>query len=233
MSRILSIIIVFCLTLGFLLTACTQSSLRKAAPASDASASEQDAAPSDQNMLVSEWNTPAAAPEGSVETEEAEALVFPNPRSEQFSLSEQDAVLFDAAIAAKDRTPNADICIPEISIYGTYKNEEQTIAVCHVYYRFYYGCDGTETYTDYGAMQTPAKAVLARDSAGTLQCVSFTLAPDGAGPVDWAENFCGPLTELRDYFLSSSSNAEWPLTNTMPSSETLFQEYIRTYRDYI
>lgn len=160
------------------------------------------------------------------------SLVFPNPRSEQFDLSEQDAVLFDAAVAAKNRTPDDTICIPEVSIYGTYEEDGQTVAVCHVYYRFYYGCDGTETYTDYGAMQSPAKAVLTRDEAGKLQCASFTLAPDGAGTADWAEDFCGPLSELREYFLSPRADDAWTLTNTMPSSEELFRAYLSTYQEY-
>ena len=63
-------------------------------------------------------------------SEDMPTLIFPNPRSEQFELSERDAVLFDAAVAARDRTPNADICIPEIGIYGTYEEAGKTVIVC-------------------------------------------------------------------------------------------------------
>ena len=158
-------------------------------------------------------------------------LIFPNPRSEQFELSERDAVLFDAAVAARDRTPNADICIPEIGIYGTYEEAGKTVIVCHVCYHFYYGCDGTEHYTDSGAMQTPAKAVL-DESDGRLRCVSFELVPDGAGTSVWANAFCGPLTDLASYFLTPEQNEEWPLEYTMPSPEQLFHAYIETYQEY-
>ena len=140
-------------------------------------------------------------------------------------------MLFDAAVAARDRTPNADICIPEIGIYGTYEEAGKTVIVCHVCYHFYYGCDGTEHYTDSGAMQAPAKAVL-EGSGDTLRCVSFELAPDGAGTSIWANEFCGPLTDLASYFLSPEQDEEWPLEHTMPSPEQLFHEYIETYLEY-
>lgn len=229
MSKIHSFI-ASCLFLTLLLTACTQNSPSETPSVLETSGLEQEIVPSSQDLSPSEPNT---LPEAEGQEKAETALVFPNPCSAQFDLSQQDAALFDAAVAAKNRTPDSSICIPEIAIYGTYEDEGQTIVVCQVYYRFYYGCDGTETYTDYGAMQAPAKAVLTRDSAGTLQCISFTLAPDGAGTVDWAEDFCGPLTELRDYFLSPDPDAEWPLTDTMPSSEELFHDYICTYKKYV
>ena len=168
----------------------------------------------------------------SAQSKDTSALIFPNPRSEQFELSERDAVLFDAAVAARNRTPNADICIPEIGIYGTYEEAGKTVIVCHVCYHFYYGCDGTEHYTDSGAMQTPAKAVLER-SDGTLHCVSFELAPDGAGTSVWANEFCGPLTGLASYFLSPEQDEGWPLESTMPSPEQLFHEYVESYQEYV
>lgn len=96
---------------------------------------------------------------------------------------------------------------------------------------FYYGCDGTEHYTDSGAMQAPAKAVL-EVSDDMLHCVSFELVPNGAGTNVWAKEFCGPLTDLASYFLSPEQDEEWPLENTMPSSEQLFREYIETYKKY-
>lgn len=164
-------------------------------------------------------------------SEDMPTLIFPNPRSEQFELSERDAVLFDAAVAARDRTPNADICIPEIGIYGTYEEAGKTVIVCHVCYHFYYGCDGTEHYTDSGAMQTPAKAVL-DESDGRLHCVSFELVPDGAGTSVWAKAFCGPLTDLASYFLSPEQDEEWPLESVTPSPEQLFHAYIETYQEY-
>ena len=133
-------------------------------------------------------------------------------------------MLFDAAVAARNRTPNADICIPEIGVYGTYEEAEKTVIVCHVCYHFYYGCDGTEHYTDSGAMQAPAKAVL-EVSDDMLHCVSFELVPNGAGTNVWAKEFCGPLTDLASYFLSPEQDEEWPLENTMPSSEQLFREF--------
>ena len=34
------------------------------------------------------------------------------------------------------------------------------------------------------------------------------------------------------YFLSPEQDEEWPLENTMPSSEQLFREYIETYKKY-
>ena len=175
--------------------------------------------------------TPDEAVTEADQDEDTLTLIFPNPRSAQFELSERGAVLFDAAVAARDRTPNADICIPEIGIYGTYDESGKTVIVCHVCYHFYYGCDGTEHYTDSGAMQAPAKAVL-EGSDGTLRCVSFELAPDGAGTSVWANEFCGPLTDLASYFLSPEQDEEWPLEHTMPSPEQLFRAYIETYQEY-
>jgi len=40
------------------------------------------------------------------------------------------------------------------------------------------------------------------------------------------------LTDLASYFLSPEQDEEWPLENTMPSSEQLFREYIETYKKY-
>lgn len=65
-----------------------------------------------------------------------------------------------------------------------------------------------------------------------LLCVSFELVPNGAGTNVWAKEFCGPLTDLASYFLSPEQDEEWPLENTMPSSEQLFREYIETYKKY-
>jgi hypothetical protein len=80
-------------------------------------------------------------------------------------------------------------------------------------------------------MQAPAKAVL-EVSDDMLLCVSFELVPNGAGTNVWAKEFCGPLTDLASYFLSPEQDEEWPLENTMPSSEQLFREYIETYKKY-
>ena len=107
----------------------------------------------DETATKSSSEKSSEATTESAQSEDASALIFPNPCSEQFDLSERDAVLFDAAVAARNRTPNADICIPEIGVYGTYEEAEKTVIVCHVCYHFYYGCDGTEHYTDSGAMQ--------------------------------------------------------------------------------
>lgn len=149
----------------------------------------------DETATKSSSEKSSEATTESAQSEDASALIFPNPCSEQFDLSERDAVLFDAAVAARNRTPNADICIPEIGVYGTYEEAEKTVIVCHVCYHFYYGCDGTEHYTDSGAMQAPAKAVL-EVSDDMLLCVSFELVPNGAGTNVWAKEFCGPLTDL-------------------------------------
>lgn len=80
-------------------------------------------------------------------------------------------------------------------------------------------------------MQAPAKAVL-EVSDDMLHCVSFELVPNGAGTNVWAKEFCGPLTDLASYFLSPEQDEEWPLENTMPSSEQLFRDYIETYKKY-
>ena len=184
----------------------------------------------DETATKSSSEKSSEATTESAQSEDASALIFPNPCSEQFDLSERDAVLFDAAVAARNRTPNADICIPEIGVYGTYEEAEKTVIVCHVCYHFYYGCDGTEHYTDSGAMQAPAKAVL-EVSDDMLHCVSFELVPNGAGTNVWAKEFCGPLTDLASYFLSPEQDEEWPLENTMPSSEQLFREYIEHIRN--
>ena len=69
-------------------------------------------------------------------------------------------------------------------------------------------------------------------SSDMLHCVSFELVPNGAGTNVWAKEFCGPLTDLASYFLSPEQDEEWPLENTMPSSEQLFREYIETYKKY-
>ena len=196
-----------------------------------ASATANNRTMQDETATKSSSEKSSEATTESAQSEDASALIFPNPCSEQFDLSERDAVLFDAAVAARNRTPNADICIPEIGVYGTYEEAEKTVIVCHVCYHFYYGCDGTEHYTDSGAMQAPAKAVL-EVSDDMLHCVSFELVPNGAGTNVWAKEFCGPLTDLASYFLSPEQDEEWPLENTMPSSEQLFREYIETYKKY-
>ena len=198
---------------------------------------ESTSAAADNRTPQAETATESASEKLSEAAAEADrsadtpALIFPNPRSEQFELSERDAVLFDAAVAARNRTPNADICIPEIGIYGTYEEAGKTVIVCHVCYHFYYGCDGTEHYTDSGAMQTPAKAVL-DESDGRLHCVSFELVPDGAGTSVWVKAFCGPLTDLASYFLSSEQDEELPLESVTPSPEQLFRGYIESYQEY-
>ena len=218
------------------LTACADrpSDAAVSVPACDKPAGTAATSRTAQDEAVTEFvpEKPSEAATEPAQSEDTSALIFPNPRSEQFELSERDAVLFDAAVAARDRTPNADICIPEIGIYGTYEEAGKTVIVCHVCYHFYYGCDGTEHYTDSGAMQTPAKAVLER-SDGTLHCVSFELVPDGAGTSVWANEFCGPLTDLASYFLSPEQDEEWPLESTMPSPEQLFHEYMESYQEYV
>lgn len=246
MSRRFFILIVCGLCLTSLLFGCGCKSTDTAMAALEITISPQTDVSPEQGTTASTsaspFDTEAAAPEQrdpdiepdaepENQAEDAAGLVFPNPRSEQFDLSEQDAVLFDAAVAARNRTPNSDICIPEIAVYGTYEEDGHTALVCQVCYHFYYGCDGTEYYSDLGGMQVAAKAVLARDSDGVLQCLSFTLPPDGAGSSVWAEDFCGPLTTLRDYFLSHDPDETWPLTSTMPTSEDLFRTYIQTYQN--
>ena len=207
-----------------------------------ASATANNRTMQDETATKSSSEKSSEATTESAQSEDASALIFPNPCSEQFDLSERDAVLFDAAVAARNRTPNADICIPEIGVYGTYEEAEKTVrlsqnlgykivCICDEEYHFYYGCDGTEHYTDSGAMQAPAKAVL-EVSDDMLHCVSFELVPNGAGTNVWAKEFCGPLTDLASYFLSPEQDEEWPLENTMPSSEQLFREYIETYKKY-
>lgn len=224
-------IIAVCMILSGLLAACAKHLPNE----NESDAVKQEIVHTNQDMAAAK---PTASPETtedmieSNEVKEKEELVFPNPRAEQFALSERDAVLFDAAVAARERIANSDICIPEISIYGTYEQSGQTVAICHVCYRFYYGCDGTECYSDSGAIQTPAKAVLKQDANGNLQCISFELVPDGAGAEVWAEDFCGPLIDLREYFLDPSANVEWVLEDTMPSSSELFSEYIESYQRY-
>lgn len=212
---------------------CRSSDMAISMPVYDkpASATANNRTMQDETATKSSSEKSSEATTESAQSEDASALIFPNPCSEQFDLSERDAVLFDAAVAARNRTPNADICIPEIGVYGTYEEAEKTVIVCHVCYHFYYGCDGTEHYTDSGAMQAPAKAVL-EVSDDMLHCVSFELVPNGAGTNVWAKEFCGPLTDLASYFLSPEQDEEWPLENTMPSSEQLFREYIETYKKY-
>lgn len=221
------------LIFGLTACVCRSSDTAISVPVYDkpASATANTRTMQDETATKSSSEKSSEATTESAQSEDASALIFPNPCSEQFDLSERDAVLFDAAVAAQNRTPNADICIPEIGVYGTYEEAEKTVIVCHVCYHFYYGCDGTEHYTDSGAMQAPAKAVL-EVSDDMLHCVSFELVPNGAGTNVWAKEFCGPLTDLASYFLSPEQDEEWPLENTMPSSEQLFREYIETYKKY-
>ncbi|MFR1990358.1 MAG: hypothetical protein ACLS3C_09975 [Oscillospiraceae bacterium] len=221
------------LIFGLTACVCRSSDTAISVPVYDkpASATANNRTMQDETATKSSSEKSSEATTESAQSEDASALIFPNPCSEQFDLSERDAVLFDAAVAARNRTPNADICIPEIGVYGTYEEAEKTVIVCHVCYHFYYGCDGTEHYTDSGAMQAPAKAVL-EVSDDMLHCVSFELVPNGAGTNVWAKEFCGPLTDLASYFLSPEQDEEWPLENTMPSSEQLFREYIETYKKY-
>lgn len=222
-----------CVDFGLTACVCRSSDTAISVPVYDkpASATANNRTMQDETATKSSSEKSSEATTESAQSEDASALIFPNPCSEQFDLSERDAVLFDAAVAARNRTPNADICIPEIGVYGTYEEAEKTVIVCHVCYHFYYGCDGTEHYTDSGAMQAPAKAVL-EVSDDMLHCVSFELVPNGAGTNVWAKEFCGPLTDLASYFLSPEQDEEWPLENTMPSSEQLFREYIETYKKY-
>lgn len=85
-----------------------------------ASATANNRTMQDETATKSSSEKSSEATTESAQSEDASALIFPNPCSEQFDLSERDAVLFDAAVAARNRTPNADICIPEIGVYGTY-----------------------------------------------------------------------------------------------------------------
>lgn len=150
------------LIFGLTACVCRSSDTAISVPVYDkpASATANNRTMQDETATKSSSEKSSEATTESAQSEDASALIFPNPCSEQFDLSERDAVLFDAAVAARNRTPNADICIPEIGVYGTYEEAEKTVIVCHVCYHFYYGCDGTEHYTDSGAMQAPAKAVL-------------------------------------------------------------------------
>ena len=76
----------------------------------------------DETATKSSSEKSSEATTESAQSEDASALIFPNPCSEQFDLSERDAVLFDAAVAARNRTPNADIrrsrknryCVPRV-----------------------------------------------------------------------------------------------------------------------
>ena len=200
------------LIFGLTACVCRSSDTAISVPVYDkpASATANNRTMQDETATKSSSEKSSEATTESAQSEDASALIFPNPCSEQFDLSERDAVLFDAAVAARNRTPNADICIPEIGVYGTYEEAEKTVIVCHVCYHFYYGCDGTEHYTDSGAMQAPAKAVL-EVSDDMLHCVSFELVPNGAGTNVWAKEFCGPLTDLASYFLSPEQDEELSL----------------------
>lgn len=96
----------------------------------------------DETATKSSSEKSSEATTESAQSEDASALIFPNPCSEQFDLSERDAVLFDAAVAARNRTPNADICIPEIGVYGTYEEAEKpllcaTCAIILLWLRWY------------------------------------------------------------------------------------------------
>lgn len=62
----------------------------------------------DETATKSSSEKSSEATTESAQSEDASALIFPNPCSEQFDLSERDAVLFDAAVAARNRTPNAE-----------------------------------------------------------------------------------------------------------------------------
>lgn len=155
--------------------------------------------------------------------EKAETMILPNPWAEQFDLSEQDAVLFDAAVAALNRTPDGDLCIPVVGIYGTYPVENGTVAVCSVQYHYYYGYSDPGSVMDEGGMHYVAKALLQTGENGALVCTSFELSHDG-GSAYWVDDFCGPLTELKKGF----SQGKFPdAVITMPSAEELAAVYFR------
>mgnify|MGYP003210297174 CR=1 FL=1 len=189
------------LIFGLTSCVCRSSDTAISMPVYDKPATANTRTMQDETATKSSSEKSSEATTESAQSEDASALIFPNPCSEQFDLSERDAVLFDAAVAARNRTPNADICIPEIGVYGTYEEAEKTVIVLEV-------------------------------SDDMLHCVSFELVPNGAGTNVWAKEFCGPLTDLASYFLSPEQDEEWPLENTMPSSEQLFREYIETYKKY-
>lgn len=56
----------------------------------------------DETATKSSSEKSSEATTESAQSEDASALIFPNPCSEQFDLSERDAVLFDAAVAARE-----------------------------------------------------------------------------------------------------------------------------------
>lgn len=126
------------LIFGLTACVCRSSDTAISVPVYDkpASATANNRTMQDETATKSSSEKSSEATTESAQSEDASALIFPNPCSEQFDLSERDAVLFDAAVAARNRTPNADICIPEIGVYGTYEEAEKTVIVCHVCYHF-------------------------------------------------------------------------------------------------
>lgn len=185
------------LIFGLTACVCRSSDTAISMPVYDkpASATANTRTMQDETATKSSSEKSSEATTESAQSEDASALIFPNPCSEQFDLSERDAVLFDAAVAARNRTPNADICIPEIGVYGTYEEAEKTVIVCHVCYHFYYGCDGTEHYTDSGAMQAPA---LCRHRQ--KQCWKYLMICCIVCPLNWCrmvlEPTCGQKSSV-------------------------------------
>lgn len=104
------------LIFGLTACVCRSSDTAISVPVYDkpASATANNRTMQDETATKSSSEKSSEATTESAQSEDASALIFPNPCSEQFDLSERDAVLFDAAVAARNRTPNADICIPEI-----------------------------------------------------------------------------------------------------------------------
>lgn len=99
------------LIFGLTACVCRSSDTAISVPVYDkpASATANNRTMQDETATKSSSEKSSEATTESAQSEDASALIFPNPCSEQFDLSERDAVLFDAAVAARNRTPNADI----------------------------------------------------------------------------------------------------------------------------
>lgn len=160
--------------------------------------------------------------ENNITSQEPLPVVYPNPVAKSLGLSGQDAVLFDAAVNALSRESNGDICIPVVGIYGSYKTQNETVLLCSVQYHYFYGYSGIDRPLDEGSQHKAAKAIIQEAGNGEIICTSFELSPPG-GIVDWIDDFCGPLTDLKKHFLE---DAPWDIITTMPTANELLSRYI-------
>ena len=158
---------------------------------------------------------------------------FPTPTAETFSLTNQEAALYNAAVsicsnqalAASFCPDSTDLVLPLVSLYGQYENDDGTTTYVAGYVQCWYYNLGTglaindPVYT-YGSAGGLAAYTL--DGSGAL--VSFEETHDGENAAEAVSRVCGPLSELANR-LNSGAEVE---KRCIPDQdhETLVKQYL-------